>query len=81
LQYFEAIRALHRHLDIGVVKDDERGIAAQLERQLFDNVGSLLEAGGEVNRPALLKYYSFEALIDCLVHLCLPPLFLLNLMP
>src|SRR5215510_9799190 len=30
LRYFEAIAPLDRHLDIGVVEDDERRVAAQL---------------------------------------------------
>ncbi len=31
-----------RHLNIGVVKDDERRVAAKLERELFDRPGALL---------------------------------------
>jgi hypothetical protein len=35
-------RTLDRSLDIGVVEDDERGVAAQFERELFDRAGALL---------------------------------------
>jgi hypothetical protein len=43
LRYFEAMaplppqgQALDRRLDIGIFKDDERRVAAQFERELFD---------------------------------------------
>src|SRR5262249_6399999 len=49
LRYFEAIaplapegQALDRHLDIGVVKDGKRRVAAQFERDLLDSAGALL---------------------------------------
>jgi len=35
LRYFEAMAAPDRHLDVGAVKDDERGVAARLERQFL----------------------------------------------
>src|SRR5581483_514392 len=39
---FRGDRALDRHLDIGVVEDDERGVAAEFERDLLDRAGALL---------------------------------------
>ncbi len=33
---FRGDRTFDRHLDVGVVKDDERRVAAQFERQLLD---------------------------------------------
>jgi hypothetical protein len=39
---FRGDRPLDRHLDIGIVKDDERRVAAELQRQLLDGAGALL---------------------------------------
>src|SRR5215469_7837944 len=39
---FRGDRALDRHLDVGVVKDDERRVAAQFHRGLLDRGGALL---------------------------------------
>ena len=39
---FRGDRALDRHLDIGVVEDNERRVAAKFERQLLDRAGALL---------------------------------------
>ena len=39
---FRGDRSLDRHLDIGVVEDDERRVAAQFKRELFDRAGALL---------------------------------------
>jgi hypothetical protein len=38
---FRGDRPLDRCLDIGVVEDDERRVAAQLERQFLDRAGAL----------------------------------------
>src|SRR6266571_840367 len=35
-------QALDRHIDVGVVKDDEWRVAARFERQLLDRAGALL---------------------------------------
>jgi hypothetical protein len=39
---FRADRAHDRHLDVGVVQDDERRVAAKLQRQFLDRAGALL---------------------------------------
>jgi hypothetical protein len=39
---FRGDRTLDRYLDIGVVEDDERRVAAQFERELLDRAGALL---------------------------------------
>jgi hypothetical protein len=39
---FRGDRTLDRHLDIGVVKDDERRVAAELHRGLFNRGSALL---------------------------------------
>src|SRR6266481_4037000 len=40
--YFRGDRSLDRHLDVGVVEDDERRVAAEFEREFLDRAGALL---------------------------------------
>jgi hypothetical protein len=64
-RYFEAIaplpphgQALDRHLDIGVVEDGERYIAAQFQRQFLDRAGALLHRSSRRRSVADDSFFS-----------------------